>query len=67
MRQCVDHGTHSSFDPENYSKLRRVDVVAIRAMLDTKRFSLTEIAELFGVSRPTISLIHNGETWANAS
>ncbi len=47
------------------SRLTETDVVAIRAMLMTDRFTKLRIAELFEVSDGLISHIEHGRNWTH--
>ena len=51
-------GTHSS-------KLRAKDVISIREILQAGKVTQREIAEMFGVAAPTISLIKHGKAWSH--
>lgn len=47
------------------SKLNDDDIVAIKAMMKTGRFFLTDIARLFKVHKSTIQMIDIGKTWSD--
>lgn len=57
------HGTHREGSKINFAKLDEARVKAIKALLPTNTH--TAIAKQYGVSRPTISLIAEGKTWAH--
>lgn len=58
----AEHGTIMKGSGHTNSKLTEADVIAIRGLIGTMTHAA--IAERFGVSRPTISMIASGETWA---
>ena len=47
------------------SKLNEIDVKAIKALIETRRFYITDIAKLFKVSRSTIQMIEKNKTWSD--
>jgi len=47
--------------------LRKKDVLNIRAIFATGRFSISALAEIFKVDGSTIGLIVNGKTWLDSS
>lgn len=53
-------------DTHTNSKLNSIQVLKIRELLSGKHLQ-REIAEMFNVSRPTITLIKNGKNWAHLS
>lgn len=55
------HGTHRQGEAINFAKLTAADVRKIKNMLPLSTH--TSIAKVFGVSRPTVSLIAAGKTW----
>ena len=63
MADRVAHGTMPDLRGEknSQSKLTRSDVRSIRRRRNN--FTQAELADQFGVSQSTISLIHNGKTW----
>jgi len=61
MADRIRHGGSGRGEKNPGSKLTRTDVLAIRASTDKG----VELAERFGVSRATISLIINRKVWAH--
>lgn len=57
----IIHGTHNRGERHNMSKLTESDVMEIMAMKNKE--SQKSIAEMFCVSRGTISKIHRGVSW----
>jgi hypothetical protein len=57
------HRTRMNGSKNHKAILSEADVYAIRALHATKRMSQQFIADLFKVSRPTITLIINGTNW----
>lgn len=56
---------HLCGEKNTESVLVEPDVVKIKAMLATGKFSQKEIAEVFGVAQITISRIHRGLRWGH--
>lgn len=63
----VFHGTAVVGELHPLAKLREVDVVAIRAMLSTGRYSQQVVAELFGVSKGKIGQIATQRSWKHVA
>ncbi len=63
----VFHGVAVRGERHPLAKLREVDVVAIRAMLATGRFSRSAIAPLFGVSVAKIDQIARRRSWRHVA
>lgn len=59
----VIHGTLLKGEKITQAKLTSADVLAIRVLITSS--SRREIADYFGVSRPTISRIISGRTWGH--
>ena len=47
------------------AKLNETDLKAIRALVETGRFFINQIAKMFKVSSSTIDMIVNNKTWSN--
>ena len=63
----IRHGTQIRGSTSPMSKLTESDVVTIRAMWQSGNFSQKELAEMHGVTKPTIGRICRYESWAHVA
>jgi len=59
----ADLGKTRSGEDNGFSKLADEDVIEIRKLYATGRYTQAELGEMFGVDQTTISLIVNRVTW----
>ena len=59
----VRHGTHPVGERSPRAKITDADALLILQLWQTGRFSQTELAEKFGVSKATVGRICRGEAW----
>jgi len=62
-RQLGRQAAPTKGEASNLSKLTRRDVVEIRKLWATGKYTLAELGEMFGVSKSNISMIVNRKTW----
>jgi hypothetical protein len=67
VRRKAAHGTQQRGEDHGASKLRENDVVAIRALKKTGRFSQSTIAAMFSVSSGTIHAIVHNKCWRHVT
>lgn len=58
------HGTDNSGERNNTVKLTRLEVVKIRKVYSTGKFSHRELAEMFSVNHSTIGRLLRNQNWA---
>jgi predicted XRE-type DNA-binding protein len=59
----VRDGTDNQGEKCNLAKLNEMQVRVIHRLLESKSMTHAEIAEIFGVKKPTISAIKTGRNW----
>lgn len=64
LNEMDEHGTRARRAQHGRAKLNESDVTNIRYTCKEGDLSQRKIAEMFGVSQSSISLIANGKTWA---
>ena len=59
----IDHGTQARGERQGRSKLTKKDVIEIRAFVVAGELTHAAIAEIYGISRGTVSNIASRRTW----
>lgn len=64
INDMISKGRNPRGSKVGTSVLREEDVIKIKEMLSTKKFTHKEIGEMFGVKKVTISAINSNRNWA---